>query len=248
MVCASFFSDKTLVSQQIASFNEFVTNTMQELVDENSTLILDQNMQYTGKDTDETRRFEIKFGQIYLSRPTQTEADGSVAPMFPNEARLRNLTYSAPLYVDIEKSVMKHVQGEYDQVTGEPVWEPIEENTGDPDQATVKKVYIGKVPIMLQSDFCILQPQDEASLFELNECPFDMGGYFIINGSEKVLIAQERTAANQVYVFAKAPPSAVTYQAEIRSAVEKGGKTISQLMIKMMAAKQSSDVGLAISR
>lgn len=65
------------------------------------------------------------------------------------------------------------------------------------------------------------------------------GGYFIINGSEKVLIAQERTAANQVYVFAKAPPSAVTYQAEIRSAVEKGGKTVSQMTVKMMAAKAS---------
>ena len=174
MPISAFFSEKTLVSQQIASFNEFVTNTMQELVDENSTLILDQNMQYTGKESDETRRYEIKFGQIYLSRPTQTESDGSVNPMFPNEARLRNLTYSAPLYVDIEKSLMKHAQGEYDPVTGEPIWEKVEEAGLDDAAQQVQKVYIGKVPIMLQSDFCILQPQDEASLFELNECPFDM--------------------------------------------------------------------------
>lgn len=60
------------------------------------------------------------------------------------------------------------------------------------------------------------------------------GGYFVINGSEKVLIAQERMAANRVYVFAKTQPSPVTYLAEIRSAVEKGGKTISSMQIKMM--------------
>jgi DNA-directed RNA polymerase beta subunit len=60
------------------------------------------------------------------------------------------------------------------------------------------------------------------------------GGYFVINGSEKVLIAQERMAANRVYVFAKAQPSPITYLAEIRSAVEKGGKTISSMQVKMM--------------
>lgn len=91
-VIAAYFEDKTLVSQQIDSFDEFVNNTMQELVDESGSLILDQNMQHTGKQNDQTKRYELNFGQIYLSPPTQTEADGTVAPMFPNEARLRNLT------------------------------------------------------------------------------------------------------------------------------------------------------------
>lgn len=101
------------MSQQIDSFNEFVNNTMQELVDEGQSLILDQNMQHTGKVGDvtvsigfthapdleltsvrahEQKRYELHFGQIYLSKPTMTEADGTVSPMFPNEARLRNLT------------------------------------------------------------------------------------------------------------------------------------------------------------
>lgn len=174
VIVSSFFNDKTLVSQQIASFNDFVSSTMQELVDENSTLILDQNPQYTGKDNDEVTRYEIKFGQIYLSRPTLTEADGSVTPMFPNEARLRNLTYSSPLFVDIEKSVSKHIPGDYDSITGEPVWTKVEDEEETVDTAADKRTYLGRVPIMLQSDFCILQPQDEAALFELNECPYDM--------------------------------------------------------------------------
>lgn len=66
---------------------------MQELVDENQTLILDQQMQHSGKQSDQTKRFELHFGQIYLSKPTMTEGDGTVSPMFPNEARLRSLTY-----------------------------------------------------------------------------------------------------------------------------------------------------------
>lgn len=88
------------------------------------------------------RRFEIEFGQIYLSRPTMTESDGTVAPMFPNEARLRNLTYSAPLYVEMSKRTLLATGG-YDQDTGEPeyVQDPDEEGA----EAEPIKVYIGKV-------------------------------------------------------------------------------------------------------
>ena len=86
---------------------------------------------------------------------------------------------------------------------------------------------------MLRSSFCILYELSDTELYDLNECPFDSGGYFIINGSEKVLIAQERMATNHVYVFAKAQPSPISFLAEIRSAVEKGGKTISQFQVKL---------------
>ncbi|BGP15478.1 DNA-dependent RNA polymerase II [Rhodosporidiobolus nylandii] len=233
-VIAAYFADKTLVSQQIDSFNEFVNNTMQELVDEGGALILDQNMQHSGKAGDVTKRYELNFGQIYLSKPTQTEADGTVAPMFPNEARLRNLTYSAPLYIDMKKRVLVQDSDEPDPETGELKW--VEERDGDDegDEGQEDKIYIGKVPIMLQSDFCILDGLQEKDKLELNECPYDKGGYFVINGSEKVLIAQERMATNRVYVFAKSQPSPITYLAEIRSAVEKGGKTISAMQVKMM--------------
>jgi DNA-directed RNA polymerase II subunit RPB2 len=97
---------------------------------------------------------------------------------------------------------------------------------------------------MLRSSFCILNNLDDKDLFDLNECPHDSGGYFVINGSEKVLIAQERMATNQVYVFAKAQPSPISFLAEIRSAVEKGGKTISQFQVKMYNKNQDRSVRL----
>lgn len=136
-VITSFFEQKGLVRQQLDSFDEFVQNTMQELVDENSDLILDQADQHTGHTSDMTRRYEIKFGQIYLSRPTTTEADGTVVPVFPQEARLRNLTYSAPLYVEMKKRTL--VGREDPDVPGETAW--IEEDGAE----EARKVWIGRV-------------------------------------------------------------------------------------------------------
>ncbi|THV07642.1 DNA-dependent RNA polymerase II second largest subunit [Dendrothele bispora CBS 962.96] len=237
-IISSFFDAKGLVRQQLDSFDEFVQNTMQELVDENADLILDQADQHSGRDTDMTRRYEIKFGQIYLSRPTVTEADGSVVPVFPQEARLRNLTYSAPLYIEMRKRVMVGRE-DPDGVPGDVVWET-EHDSGLDEGA---KVWIGKVPIMLRSTFCILRGLSDQDLYDLNECPYDSGGYFIINGSEKVLIAQERMATNHVYVFAKAQPSPINFLAEIRSAVERGGKTISQFQVKMFHRNQERSLG-----
>lgn len=95
---------------------------------------------------------------------------------------------------------------------------------------------------MLRSSYCILHDLHEKEVYTLNECPYDSGGYFIINGSEKVLIAQERMATNHVYVFAKAQPSPINFLAEIRSAVEKGGKTISQFQVKMYHRNQDKTV------
>ena len=102
---------------------------------------------------------------------------------------------------------------------------------------------------MLRSSFCILYELSDNELYDLNECPFDSGGYFIINGSEKVLIAQERMATNHVYVFAKAQPSPISFLAEIRSAVERGGKTISQFQVKLYHRNQErsvSDIHLVV--
>jgi DNA-directed RNA polymerase II subunit RPB2 len=238
-IITTFFDEKGLVRQQLDSFDEFVQNTMQELVEESGELVLDQYDQHSGQDSDLTRRYEIKFGQIYLSRPTITEADGTVVPIFPQEARLRNLTYSAPLYIEMTKKVLV---GREDPAgaPGEMQW--IQES-GDDENSEPIKVWIGKVPIMLRSSYCILNDLQDKDLYDLNECPYDSGGYFIINGSEKVLIAQERMATNHVYVFAKAQPSPINFLAEIRSAVEKGGKTISQFQVKMFHRNQERSLG-----
>jgi len=156
-VISSFFDTKGLVRQQLDSFDEFVQNTMQELVDENSDLILDAADQHTGHAGDVSRRYELKFGQIYLSRPTITEADGSVVPVFPQEARLRNLTYSAPLYIEMTKRVLVG-QVDPNSATGEMVWE----QESVPTAEDSKKVWIGKVSADIYHRRCTVLPMNAA--------------------------------------------------------------------------------------
>ncbi|GFZ45147.1 DNA-directed RNA polymerase II subunit RPB2 [Saitozyma sp. JCM 24511] len=225
-VITSFFDGMGLVRQQLESFNEFIDNTMQEIVDENSRLALDQYNQHTGRSGDETRRHEISFGQIYLARAAMTESDGTTNAMFPQEARLRNLTYSAPLYIDM-KSTLLSAGATEDPIEAD--WKPVLDAEGN-IQETEDKAFIGKVPIMTRSNFCLLHNLPPDHFYELGECPYDSGGYFIVKGSEKVLIAQERMAFNQVYVFKKQSP--FTFYSTVTSHLERSGR-ISEMEVRM---------------
>ena len=253
-VVSSFFDTKGLVSQQLDSFDEFVTTTMQDLVEENSQLILDQNLPQSDDDPEAPviRRYEIKFGTVLLSRPAMTESDGSTAAMLPHEARLRNLTYSSPMYLEMatkkslarERPISEMDREDGDMASQNPgsgTFLEWENEDGDNEPEPIK-VFVGKLPIMLKSRYCMLKEISESELYSWNECPYDQGGYFIINGSEKVLIAQERSAANIVQVFKKAQ-SNTPYVAEIRSAVEKGSRLTSGMQIKLYEKGEGSKGG-----
>lgn len=217
VVINSYFEAKGLVRQQLDSFDEFVKNTIGELVETSDEIILVPENQHRpgAKITPQDAKYVIKFGQVYLSMPSMTEVDGITHPLFPNEARLRNLTYSGALYVDVTKH--EHM-GDDENVHG----------------VTIPEVFIGKIPIMLRSQYCNLFKYSEKDFPSLGECPYDQGGYFIINGSEKVLIAQERMSANHVYVFQKKPPSKYTFVAEIRSSTTEGGGHTTGLFVKLL--------------
>ncbi|KKO99494.1 DNA-directed RNA polymerase II subunit RPB2 [Trichoderma harzianum] len=262
-VISSFFETKGLVSQQTDSFDEFTQTTIQDLVNEYSTITLDQpNPPSPPGRTIALRRYEIKFGSVMVSRPTISETDGTVTSLLPYECRDRNLTYASPLYIKITKKVSAAVerevplhemddaqQEEYARTGEHPTkleWE--EEENGEDDNIGKSDdwkdmVFVGKLPIMVKSKICHLSREQDDSLFLVNECPYDQGGYFVINGSEKVLIAQERSAANIVQVFKKAQPSAYTYTAEIRSALEKGSRLISSMMLKLYGKGDSARGG-----
>ncbi|CAG8564214.1 2730_t:CDS:10, partial [Acaulospora colombiana] len=103
-----------------------------------------------------------------------------------------------------------------------------------------KEVFIGKIPIMVKSSYCSLCSLEEDQLTDVNECPYDQGGYFIINGSEKVLIAQERLANNMIFVFRTQKPSSYSYTAEIKSSAEKG-LVIRTFTLKLQAKSGESE-------
>lgn len=235
-VISAYFEEKGLVRQQLDSFDEFIQNTMQELVDDSGDIRVSPEIQHLvgyddeayDKDQEKDTKlvFEIHFGQIYLSKPTSVEKDGTVTNMFPHEARLRNLTYSAPLYVDVQ---LNQYQVSRDLNVNDPA-----EDMGEPIATEhAKKEFLGYVPIMLRSLFCVLSDKDDADLSDLGECIYDQGGYFVINGSEKVIIAQERLSNNHVYAFRKKQPSKFSWVIETRSQVENSTRPVSTLYMQM---------------
>jgi DNA-directed RNA polymerase II subunit RPB2 len=233
VVITKFFDERGLVKQQLDSFNQFLSDTLQTAVTELKRHdIYPQNQYMPGDDDEEDEQayYRVTFGQVYLGNPTNTEHDGTSRTFDPREARLRNLTYAAPLYVDAEGTW-------YKTETDRAVRRERIQNDLDPDtmQSTRKidKQFIGNVPIMLRSDFCVLHNKNDNQLTELGECIYDQGGYFIINGGEKVIVAQERLNNNTVYCFKKKPREKFTWTCDIRSAVPGNTRPPQAVLLEM---------------
>ena len=135
------------------------------------------------------REYEVhlEFNNPQFKKPTIFENNGAVLPMMPNDARLRNLTYAAPLFVDISVTYVEI------------------DNTNGGKQAVRKRlfpnVHLGKIPVMVGSEYCLLKNQAHMNPARVGECAEDMGGYFIIQGGERVCISQERMSENRPFVF-----------------------------------------------
>ena len=223
VVITSFFDKHGLVSQQIGSFNQFLETNIQEIINENKeiTIIPDKKYGPIQKVTINFK-YEIHFGQLHLSHtPYFNEKDTQYNPVFPNQARIRNITYESDLLLDIVS-----IGKEYDETLGK------ETVKGEPQK--VDKTFIGKIPIMVRSKFCALNSKSDRERVEMKECLFDQGGYFIIGGGEKVIVAQERMANNFVYVFKKKEPAAYSWLAEIRSNLDSSNRPPSQFTVKLL--------------
>jgi DNA-directed RNA polymerase II subunit RPB2 len=133
----------------------------------------------------------IEFANVQIRKPTIFENNGAVTPMYPNDARLRNMTYASPIYTDIIAT--------YTMKT--PSLIPGQEPTITVSRRTLPHVQVGRIPVMVGSDFCLLSDTPEKTPRELSECSEDIGGYFIIQGGERVIISQERMSENVPFVF-----------------------------------------------
>ena len=214
-VISAYFSQHGLVSQQIGSFNQFVGNNIKEIVDENKVLKIEMDISY--KRNAEPITYELNFGDVKIAaNPQILESNEKInKQLFPNEARVRNLDYLSDLSVE---AFLKEKKGE------------------DSDERILgkKQTYpIGKIPIMIRSKYCSLNNKTDIQRIELRECEFDQGGYFIIGGGEKVIVAQERMATNFVYVFNKKEQSGFSWQAEVRSSLDGSNRPPVQFAVKI---------------
>lgn len=178
-----FNGGKQLVKHQLDSYNDFVLRKIEQIIRGFNTIEI--NHTYLPAHDAFKYVLRIDVSNPTLGKPTISERDGSTKPMTPADARQRNFTYSAMLTVDlrIEASTLQDLE---------------ERPTYTTESKHLTGVSLGKLPIMVGSRYCVLLNTRQLAH---NECRHDAGGYFVVNGNEKILISQDRIAENHVYCF-----------------------------------------------
>ena len=160
----AFLKVKGLVKQHIDSFNYFINVEIKKIMKANEMVTSDADPS-----------FYLKYLNIVVGKPDVEESFNYSKPISPHECRLRDMTYSAVITVDVE-----YTRG---------------------SQRVIRKgLPIGRMPIMLRSSKCILTGKNPQELAKLNECPIDPGGYFVVRGVEKVILIQEQLSKNRIIV------------------------------------------------
>jgi DNA-directed RNA polymerase II subunit RPB2 len=221
-IIESYFNNRhlhQLVRHQIESFDEFINNQIPQTIEMfNPTCVRPEHC-YNAELKKYSLEAKIKFVNFQLQRPQIIENNGATKIMHPQEARVRGFTYAGNTTVDI------HIQ--YIVRTGEKLEDVQYFNH------VLKQIHIGKMPIMLRSSACILSQHTHLNTHETDECNYDPGGYFIVNGSEKTVLGQERARENKIYIFQPVNnTNKYIYQAEIKTSPDH--KRISPKQISMI--------------
>jgi DNA-directed RNA polymerase II subunit RPB2 len=222
---------KQLVKHQLESYNYFVNNQIQQTIEMFNPLLIVSDHDYIKEHNLHRLEIEITFENFSIYRPQIYENNGSTKIMFPQEARLRNISYSSAMTIDLNIKYTVRNGENYKNVLNY--------------QKKIKNVHIGKLPIMLKSDLCVLNQYKHLDHNETGECYMDPGGYFIINGSEKTCISQERAAENQIYCFnIEKNNNKWSWKAEMKCIPD--WKCISPKQITMYIASRNNGYGNAI--
>jgi len=192
-----YFDDKGFVSHQIETFNEYLTNGIQNVVNE-----VDLSLKLP------FGQLTVSFGQVYIPNPSRINEDRSMVPVLPSEARTEDRTYDSPIFVDIYEKY------EYDDKEQEN--EIIEH----------KRILVGRTPIMLLSDKCNLKKLSKIERIKAGECDRDHGGYFIIKGKERVIVGQLRGVYNVPIVLEQKAGEKYKFVCEARSMSEETGHSV----------------------
>ena len=216
-----------LVNHHLDSFNEFYSSGIKRIFREKNPIrIMKEQDSVTGNFNLRCNLYLAgKNGdKLYYGKPVIFD-DGREHFMYPNEARLRNMTYGITVHYDVELEFFIKT----DEMDSFPV-EPTYTNT-------LSKMFLGRFPIMLFSDLCILKDMAPDVRFEMGECRNDYGGYFIVDGKEKVIVSQEKFADNMLYVRDKVN-DLYSHAADIRSVSEDASKPIRTLSVRVVAPSE----------
>jgi len=177
-------SKEGIARQHLTSFDEFLKKGLQQIIEEIDHIDI-ENAEYP---------YKIQLGRIQFKQPRMMELDGSVTHITPAEARLRNVSYVAPLM--LEANVIE-----------------------DGKTLETRFIHIGDIPVMVKSDACILRNFSEQKLIDHAEDQYDPGGYFIINGSERVIVGLEDLSYNKIIVDAEKVGGKRVFKAKVYSSI-----------------------------
>lgn len=178
----SFIQESGFAEFQVKSYNDFIESRVPKII---------KQIKEIKPEVPDIGEFKIRLGKFKIGVPTVKEADGSIREITPFEARMRNLTYAAPMFIEMT-----------------PILNGIESET--------MLVNFGDLPVMLKSKICPLSTMSRQELLESGEDPDDPGGYFIINGTERVLVLIEEIAPNRIIIEKSNTPN-VTETCRIHS-------------------------------
>jgi DNA-directed RNA polymerase II subunit RPB2 len=198
-VIEKYFVEKGPVYHQFESYEFFVNHGLQKIFDETTSISIETK----------TSKYKATFGQVYFEKASVTDEGRTLNYLTPYEARVRDITYDAPVFVDIK----------------EEFWEKKGDVMEKVNQLLHPKVFLLRLPVMVRSSRCNLYGLSAHECIEKGECENDPGGYFIVNGKERALICQERLNYNQVYLF-ESNSDKYPYVAEIRSMSEETGHSV----------------------
>ena len=233
-IIESYFDGKhlgRLVRHQIESFNDFITHQIPKTITMFNPVHIRSEKSFVESVKKYSLEMFVTFENFSISRPQIHENTGAIKLMFPHEARLRNFTYASNMSVDLS---IKYLIRSGPNLESEETF-----------YKKLPNIHIGKLPIMLKSCVCVLQQYEHVPSAVTGECALDAGGYFIINGSEKTVIGQERAAENLVQCFnTEKNNSKWAWTAEIKSVPD--FKCISPKQITMYIASKNNGLGNAI--
>jgi len=234
IVIDSYFKShhlERLSRHQIESYNYFVNTQIHRTVEMFNPIQIASDLDYDPISKHHSLQLEISFGNLCFYRPQIQENNGATKLMFPLEARLRNFTYAMAMTLDM--TIKFTVR------SGENL-EKIETF-----QKVIPNIQIGKMPIMLLSSMCVLSQNNHINPSLKGECIYDSGGYFIINGSEKTVLGQERSSENKIFIFSISKTNTkYSMQAEIKSMPK--GKYVSPKQVNIMILNKNNGFGFPI--
>jgi DNA-directed RNA polymerase II subunit RPB2 len=230
-----YFKDNpyNLVAHHLDSYNDFFNKGIFQIFKENNPIRFIERAEEGDEVSNVKHECFLYLGgktgdKLYFGKPViydENENDNSksyVHYMYPNDARLRNMTYGITIHFDLEVDFVFFEGNERKELT-----------------KSFEKIYLGKFPIMLHSDMCILRGLTTEARYNLGECRNDYGGYFIINGKEKVIVSQEKFGDNMLYVRKNKPDALYSHSCEIHSVSEDSSKPIRYTSVKIVAPDAS---------